>query len=279
MSSGQAQTWETCAGLSLAGGNRIFFQVMHQESPVAWKNSEAVVKGLFERYEALRRYPVAYAQLRGSLPSSADPMSERTNRSIVETTEMLILRERCVLSKASPMTLSPFKPGTDDTPRQFEYSPHHPGLMVVGSFQGNVALVQDDEDVTGGCGRRVSGPQTACVLNGEVLALNWLSTHSDRLLVGACDVAGGLGAGSIQMMRVVPAEQGDRGGLALDPAGGDLNRMSWVNSVCSNSTDDLFIAAGLNEVCDHISQPPSPLNYFLYPKLYTLQTSSYIPHP
>lgn len=89
-----------------------------------------------------------------------------------------------------------------------------------------------------------AGVTTACSNDGEVLALNWLSRHADRLLVGSCDVAGEIGTGLIQIMRVVP----DGSNLRLDASNGQLNEMSWLNSICSNSTDDYFIAAGLNQV-------------------------------
>lgn len=143
VSSGEVQMWETATQVGLAGGDRVFVEVKGGSKSGSnglwgWEENEEVVKGILARNWVASEAQVLFALLRGHLPSTADPVPQGTSRHAVECAEMLLLRERCVLHKTSPVLLPPFCAAAQEIPRQFEYSPHTPGLMAVGSFNGKV---------------------------------------------------------------------------------------------------------------------------------------------
>lgn len=138
--------------------------------------------------------------------------------------------------------------GPGDCIRQIEWCPHAPGVMLVGSYDSCVAAVAlTEEEDTEDCGKRgevwKGGEVVRVEGQGEVLALQWLQRFPQIVLAGILDTQ--TGDGGVEVLRweggtkVTGEEGGGRGWLA---------GMGYLNSVCSNASDEVLMLAGADRL-------------------------------
>ncbi|PKI71658.1 uncharacterized protein LOC116203566 isoform X1 [Punica granatum] len=116
-------------------------------------------------------------------------------------------------------------------PRQFEYHPSNPSLMVFGTLDGVVVVVNHES------GKIVSQIPSLGEMS-SVLGLSWLKKHPYKLIAGSDN--GSLRLYDIQSIPPVAT----RTHLRATPSPITFDDFEQLTSVHVNSTDELFVASG-----------------------------------
>ncbi|XP_002975530.2 uncharacterized protein LOC9645248 [Selaginella moellendorffii] len=138
---------------------------------------------------------------------------------------------------ATSVVYNPCKSNVDISrrlkPRQFEYHPKDPALMVLGTLNGELAVVNHEED------RLVAYIQASAVQH-RVLGLCWWNNEPDKFIAGSDN--GVLELYSLSRMRAAT--------MACTYMCGSVHRFNdfeQLTSVHINSQDELFLASGYNK--------------------------------
>ncbi|KAK4804535.1 hypothetical protein SAY86_004352 [Trapa natans] len=116
-------------------------------------------------------------------------------------------------------------------PRQFEYHPSNPSLMVVGTLDGEVVVVNHES------GKLVSYIPSLGEMS-SVLGLSWLKKHPHKLIAGSDN-------GSLRLYdinNIPPIATGTHHWTS--PYSVAFDDFEQLTSVHVNSTDELFVASG-----------------------------------
>ncbi|KAF7811050.1 WD repeat-containing protein 5B [Senna tora] len=130
-----------------------------------------------------------------------------------------------------PLSLSGCGLGDEDRvfrPRQFEYHPSDSSLMVFGTLDGEVVVINHENE------HIVSYIPSLGAMN-SVLGLSWLKKYPSKLIAGSDN--GSLKLYDIHQMRRSPGMHSSSGCVTFD-------EFDQLTSVHVNSTDELFLASG-----------------------------------
>ncbi|KAK1316796.1 hypothetical protein QJS10_CPA05g01262 [Acorus calamus] len=119
-------------------------------------------------------------------------------------------------------------------PRQFEYHPSNPSLMVFGTLDGELVVINHES------GKIVGYLSSAGALH-SILGLCWLKKHPSKLIAGSDN-------GSLQLYDIchMPSIVIDRY-CSMDAATCIYDEFEQLTSVHVNSTDDKFLASGYSK--------------------------------
>uniref|UniRef100_A0A1D1Y1N6 DNA damage-binding protein 2 n=1 Tax=Anthurium amnicola TaxID=1678845 RepID=A0A1D1Y1N6_9ARAE len=119
-------------------------------------------------------------------------------------------------------------------PRQFEYHPSDPSLMVFGTLDGELVVINHES------GKLVAYLPSAGALN-SILGLCWLKKHPSKLIAGSDN-------GSLLLYDVnhMPATLTDRY-CSTDAISFSFDEFEQLTSVHANSTDECFLASGFSK--------------------------------
>ncbi|XP_051146851.1 protein DWD HYPERSENSITIVE TO UV-B 1 isoform X1 [Andrographis paniculata] len=117
-------------------------------------------------------------------------------------------------------------------PRQFEYHPSDSSLMVFGTLDGEVVIINHES------GKIVRNIPSLGAMN-SVLGLCWLKRYPSKLIAGSDN-------GSLRLYDIkhIPAEGG---WLHHTPGSINFDEFDQLTSVHVNSTDELFLASGYSK--------------------------------
>lgn len=132
-------------------------------------------------------------------------------------------------------------------PRQFEYHPTDPSLMVFGTLHGEVVVVNHESD-------KVIGHVQSNGSSHSILGLCWLNKDPNKLIAGSDH--GSLQLFDVNRMRSTTNLSGDSLGFGNRNSGGNYGRtrrnpaiytydnFEQLTSVHINCTDEYFLASG-----------------------------------
>lgn len=114
-------------------------------------------------------------------------------------------------------------------PRQFEYHPSDPSVMVIGTLDGEVIVINHES------GKIISYIPSFGAMH-SVLGLCWLKRYPSKLIAGSDN-------GSLRLYDILHTSQTTTG---FHPGSGFItfNDFDQLTSVHVNSTDELFLASG-----------------------------------
>ncbi|CAI0470440.1 unnamed protein product [Linum tenue] len=122
--------------------------------------------------------------------------------------------------------------GRSFRPRQFEYHPTISSLMVFGTLDGEVVVVNHETEKIVGC-------VTYFGAMNSVLGLSWLKKYPSKLIAGSDN--GSLKLYDIEHMPSIT------NGLHSSPRAVTFDDFEQLTSVHVNSTDELFLASGYSK--------------------------------
>ncbi|KAI4295728.1 hypothetical protein L6164_035744 [Bauhinia variegata] len=193
--------------------------------PYRWKHKESVVSVLQKREIKSTHVGLRTAKCRPSYPSGKSQYFYTRSLSAARVGSS-------TWPSFHPISLSGYGLGDEDRrfrPRQFEYHPSDSSLMVFGTLDGEVVVVNHENE------HIVSYIPSLGAMN-SVLGLSWLKKYPSKLIAGSDN--GSLKLYDIQHIpRKVTGIYGSSGCVTFD-------EFDQLTSVHVNSTDELFLASG-----------------------------------
>lgn len=124
-------------------------------------------------------------------------------------------------------------------PRQFEYHPSDASLMVFGTLDGEVVVINHESG-------KIVGHVQSVGANHSILGLCWLNKDPSKLIAGSDN--GTLQLYDVNRMRstVLPSRYG-AGSSSRNPATYTYEEFEQLTSVHINATDNYFLASGYSK--------------------------------
>lgn len=190
--------------------------------PYRWKSRESVLSILHKRETKSGRIKVQSSKCRPSHPSGTSQHFYTRSLSAAKLGSS-------TWPSLHPLSVSGFELDKGFRPRQFEYHPSDSSLMVFGTLDGEVVVINHESE------RIVSYIPSLGAMN-SVLGLCWLKKYPSKLIAGSDN--GSLKLYDINHIpRKITGLYGNSGCVTFD-------EFDQLTSVHVNATDELFLASG-----------------------------------